>query len=309
MPDTKKVLMVEDDQSLINLFEDYFSKATKYKLFLALTGEEALKILESDKPDAVMLDMQLPGIKGTQILKIIREKYPSTKVLVITSFDSQVKDIVARLKVDGFFPKPPILNEIKERLDEVLGARDDKDTTITPVSLDEIKKRDDVIPVAKLLFIEREFWMPYLLPIQDGEHEYPPPPVEPYGEYEYMSVYCQKEVAPALSAFKPDIVICATSVPVDEPCGRKSESTASLITDIMKSKYAPKAVIIHGTQQDINSHGLKDTAKSTGIWLEDNDMYKYDEGKDKENAERLNKMLWSICFKHNLVKKVKNNEC
>jgi CheY-like chemotaxis protein len=299
-----KVLMVEDDQSLINLFESYFLKASDYKLYVALTGEEALKILETQKPDAVLLDMQLPGIKGTQILKIIREKYASTKVLVITSYDSQVKDVVAKLGVDGFFPKPPVLNEIKERLDEVLKAQKDKDTTVVPVTLDEIKKRDDVIPVAKILFVEREFWMPYLLPIQDGEHEYPPPLIEPYGEYEYISVYSQKEVPSALSAFRPDIVICATDVPIDEPHGRKSEPTAGLIADIMKSKYAPKAVIVHGTQQDINSHGLKGTAQSTGIWVEGEDMFKYDEEKNKENAERLNKMLWSICFKHNLVKKV-----
>ncbi len=300
-----KVLMVEDDQSLVNLFESYFLKASDYELYVALTGEEALKILETQRPDAVLLDMQLPGIKGTQILKIIREKYASTKVLVITSYDSQVKDVVAKLGVDGFFPKPPVLNEIKERLDEVLKAQKDKDTTVIPVTLDEIKKRDDVIPVAKILFVEREFWMPYLLPIQDGENEYPPPLIEPYGEYEYISVYCQKEVLSALSAFRPDIVICATDVPMDEPHGRKSEPTAGLLADIMKSKYAPKAIIVHGTQQDINSHGLKGTIQSTGIWVEGEDMFKYDEEKNKENAERLNKMLWSICFKHDLVKKVK----
>jgi hypothetical protein len=34
-------------------------------------------------------------------------------------------------------------------------------------------------------------------------------------------------------------------------------------------------------------------------------MFNYDPQKDKENVERLNKMLWSVCFKHNLVKVVK----
>ncbi len=305
MLDIKKVLMVEDDQSLMNLFEDYFSRVANYDLYIALSGEEALKIIEEERPNAIMLDMQLPGIKGTQVLKIVREKYPNTKVLVITSYDSQVKDIVAKLGVDGFFPKPPVLNEIKERLDEVLVAKESQDTTITPVALDEVERRDDVMPNAKILFIEKEFWMPYLLPIHDGEPEYPPPVVEPYGEYEYKAVYCQKAVSLTLELFKPDIVICATNVPVDEPCGRKSESTAELIANIMKSKFAPKALIIHGTQQNINSHGLKDLNEDASVWVERDDMYKYDEDKDKENVERLNKMLWRICFKHNLVKKAK----
>jgi len=301
----KKVLIVEDDQSLTNLFENYFSEVANYELYIALTGEEALKVIETKKPDAVLLDMQLPGIKGTQILKIIREKYPSTKVLVITSYDAQVKGIVTKLKVDGFFPKPPSFNEIKERLEEVLKAKEDQDTVITPVTLDEVQRRDDVAPKAKIMFIERESWMPYLLPIHDDEKQYPPPLIEPYGEYEFETVYCQRDAIPALCTFRPDIVICATDVPVDEPCGRKSESTAGLIAKITKSKYAPKAIIVHGTQQDINSHGLKDMPKKTSVWVEKEDMYRYDEEKDKENAERLNKMLWRICFKYNLVKEVK----
>ncbi|MDD5504091.1 MAG: response regulator [Candidatus Omnitrophica bacterium] len=303
MADIKKILVVDDDVSIINLLTDLIPKVLKHEIYLTLTGEEALKILEEKKPDIVLLDMQLPGINGIQVLKIIRQEYPDTKVLVITSYDNEVKKAVAELGVDGFFPKPILLDEIINRIDDVLKAKDA--TRVIPVSLDEITRRNDIVPAAKILFIEREFWMPYLLPIQDGEHKYPPPLVEPYGEYEYMPVYCQKEARRALSAFRPDIVICATEVPTDKPHGKKSESTANLISDIMKSKYAPKAIIVHGTQQNINSHGFKDAKHSGGIWIESDDMYNYDEKKDKENAERLNKMIWSICFKHNLIRKVK----
>jgi len=192
MSEAKKVLIVEDDQSVVGMLKDYFSQTTNHELYIALTGEEALKVLEDKNPNAVLLDMQLPGIKGTQILSIIRKKYPKTKVLVITSYDRQVKKFVSELGVDGFFPKPFQPTEIKQRLKEVLEAEDSQDTTVTPITLDEIKKRDDIIPKAKILFIEREFWMPYLLPISDSD-EYPPPLVEPYGEYEYEAVYDQKE--------------------------------------------------------------------------------------------------------------------
>jgi CheY-like chemotaxis protein len=297
----KKVLVVDDDVSIINLLTDFIPKVLKHEIYLTLTGEEALEILKDKRPDVVLLDMQLPGIDGIQVLKVIRKEYPGTKVLIITSYDKEVKKAVAELGVDGFFPKPIVLDAITNRIEEVLQAKDD--TRVSPISLDEVTKKDGIIPVAKILFVEREFWMPYLLPIQDGENEYPPPLIEPYGEYEYISVYCQKEVPSALSAFRPDIVICATDVPIDEPHGRKSEPTAGLIADIMKSKYAPKAIIVHGTQQDINSHGFKGAPQNTGIWVEGEDMFKYDEEKNKENAERLNKMIWSICFKHNLVKK------
>lgn len=304
MSDIKKVLIVDDDASLTNWLSEHLSATTKYKLYIALTGEEALKVLEDKNPDVVLLDMQLPGINGIQVLKIIREKYSKTKVFVITSYDDQVKDPVAKLGVDGFFPKPAQLVEITQRIKEVLEAKERDDTTVTPIPLSEVKKKDDVMPVAKIMFIEREFAIPYLLPIQSRDPQYPPPVLEPYGEYEYEAVYCQRDVNEMLKQFKPDIIICATDIPPKEPHGWGSVSTAPLIKEIMKSKYAPKAIIVHGTQQSINSKGLKED-KSTSMWVENEDIYNYDVEKNKENAERLNKMIWSICFKHGLVKKVK----
>lgn len=301
MSDAKKILVVDDDASLTGLLQDYLPKVLKHKLYVALTGEEALKVLENESPDLLLLDMQLPGIQGTQVLRIIRERYPKTKVLVITSYDKEVKDIVSKLGVDGFFPKPIVLSNVIDRVEEVLKA--EEGTRVVPVTLDEVKRKEGIMPVAKILFIEREFCMPYLLPISYG-NQYPLPVIEPYGEYEYEAVYCQRDAIPALAKYKPDIVISATDVPEKDSSGSKSVSTAELVADIMKSKNAPKAVIIHGRQRDIDSHGVKDIAGKTGIWLEKEDMYNYDEEKDKENAERLNKMIWSVCFKNGLVKKV-----
>ena len=297
MSDLKKVLVVDDDVSLINALQECLPKVCKHTLLVALTGEEALKVLKEQKPDVLLLDMQLPGIKGPKVLEIIREKYPKTKVLVITSYDSEVKNIVGDLGVDGFFPKPINIIEVVNRIEEVL--KTEKDTIVTPISIDEITKKEGVVPTAKIFFIEREFCMPYLLPISHGE-QYPPSAIEPYGEYEYEAVYCQKDVMPALKKFRPDIVISATDVPEKESFGAKSVSTANLIAKIIKSKFAPKAIIVHGRHQDLESLNMPG---SPDKWIEDEDMYNYDEEKNRENAERLNKMIWSICYKHNLVKK------
>jgi CheY-like chemotaxis protein len=280
------------------MLTDLIPRVLKHELFIALTGEEALKILQEKKPNVVLLDMQLPGIDGVEVLKVIREQYPETKALIITSYDKEVKTAVSELGVDGFFPKPIALDDVVKRIEEVLKTKED--TRVMPVPLNEVTKKDGVVPSAKIMFIEREFCMPYLLPIRDGEHEYPPSALEPYGEYEYETVYCLRDAIPALCTFRPDIVISATDVPEKEPFGAKSVSTAGIISDIMKSKYAPKAIIVHGRQQDLKSHRMP---KSSSVWTEKEDMYNYNVEKDKENAERLNKMIWSICFKHDLVKK------
>jgi len=296
MADVKKVLVVDDNESIINLLQDYLPKVIKHELFVAMTGEDALKILEDKRPDVLLLDMQLPGIQGPEVLRIIRDKYPTTKVLVITSFDKQVKEEVGKLGVDGFFPKPIVLSDLINRIEEVLKT---EETRVEPVPLADVQRRDDVVPKAKILFIEKDSLMPFLLPISSGD-SYPPPPIEPYGEYEYEIVSCQKDAMPALKKFQPDIVISATDAPETDPNSMKTVSTANLIAEMMKSKFAPKAVIVHGKQQDLDAQKVAD---SSGAWVENEDMYNYDEEQDKENAERLNKMIWSVCFKHNLVKK------
>jgi len=111
----------------------------------------------------------------------------------------------------------------------------------------------------------------------------------------------------ALVGLRPDIVICATNVPLENRMGSPSVSTADLIVKITQSKYAPKGIIVHGSQQDINSHGLKNTVDDSSMWVGDVDLYGHEaiSEKDKENAERLNKMIWRICFDNDLVKKVK----
>jgi len=298
----KRVLVVDDEVSLINMLRDYLPRIMKIELFVAATGEEALQVLEIKKPDVVLLDMQLPGIKGPEILGIIRDKYPKTKVLVVTSYDKEVKEEVSKLGVDGFFPKPLVLNDVVARIEEVFKAKDS--TLVTPVALADIQRKEGVVPKANIMFIEREFFMPYLLPIADSDRE-DDFIIQGYGEYEFKCIYCQKEAIPALNFFKPDIVICATDVPEEEPFGHRSVSTVNTIIKIMKSKNAPKAVIVHGTQQSIASSGAADTGVDSKVWVEKDDMFNYDPQKDKENVERLNKMLWSVCFKHNLVKKVK----
>ncbi|MDD5504308.1 MAG: response regulator [Candidatus Omnitrophica bacterium] len=302
MPKTKRVLAVDDDVSLINMLRAYLPQVLEIELLVAPTGENALEIIQSKEPDIVLLDMQLPGMQGPEVLSFIRERYPKMKVLVITSYDKQVKGEMARLGVDGFFPKPVVLTELVDRIKDVLSAKDV--TLVKPVSLADVRMKEDVVPFAKIMFIESEFCMPYLLPIvESADREgYP---IKGYGDYEFKCVYCQKDVQAVLKSFKPDVVICATDVPDKEPFTDKTAPMADTMLNIMKSKYAPKAMIAHGSQQSIASLGIAGADIHPGMWVEKVDMFAYDPEKDKENVERLNKMLWSVCFKHNLVKKVK----
>ena len=83
-----KVLIV-DDQSLIregltmmlNLYDNIFIIGE------AANGEEAIKILDTQEVDVILMDIRMPIMDGVEATKIIKEKYPNVKVLILTTFN------------------------------------------------------------------------------------------------------------------------------------------------------------------------------------------------------------------------------
>ncbi len=66
-----KLLLVDDDETNVQILEETFHEAFDIKV--AYTGEEAVKLFHSFNPDAVLLDIMLPGIDGQEVLRRIRD--------------------------------------------------------------------------------------------------------------------------------------------------------------------------------------------------------------------------------------------
>ena len=54
---------------------------------IAENGEEAVKMVEPDNPDVILMDIRMPRMDGVQATKIIHNNYPQTKILILTTFD------------------------------------------------------------------------------------------------------------------------------------------------------------------------------------------------------------------------------
>jgi len=84
-----KTLIVEDNASFREILKDklqtLFSSMVIYE---AAEGREALQKLDALEPDLVFMDIRLPGENGIQLTQKIRAKYPNTKVIILTSYDS-----------------------------------------------------------------------------------------------------------------------------------------------------------------------------------------------------------------------------
>lgn len=84
----KKILFIEDESALQKTFRDIL-KQEGYQLLSALDGEEGLKMVKSQKPDLVLLDLILPKLHGFEVLKKIKQD-PETKdipIIILTNLE------------------------------------------------------------------------------------------------------------------------------------------------------------------------------------------------------------------------------
>src|SRR3989338_633617 len=119
----KKIVWVEDDQFLNDIIARKFS-ATKCLFFHASEGEEALKIINREMPDIVMLDIILSGMDGFEILRRIKSD-PKTKYIpvILLSNLGQTSDIEKgkSLGATRFLIKATVTpNDIIEQIEEVI---------------------------------------------------------------------------------------------------------------------------------------------------------------------------------------------
>ena len=121
MPKEKKVLIVDDNPNMSSLLSDIL-EIFECKSVCAPDGEEALKCLKNEKFDMVITDLRMPKMHGINLLKTVKENYPSLPVVVITGFSGDTtKDEAIDAQADGFLAKPFRVNDIQGLLEKLLG--------------------------------------------------------------------------------------------------------------------------------------------------------------------------------------------
>lgn len=116
----KKILIVDDQYGIRILLHEVLDKEG-YTIFQAPNGQTALKIVEEEKPDLVLLDMKIPGMDGLEILRHIRTIEPDTKVIMMTAYGEL--DLIKEATVLGaitHFTKPFDIDELRQAVNEQL---------------------------------------------------------------------------------------------------------------------------------------------------------------------------------------------
>jgi two-component system, chemotaxis family, chemotaxis protein CheY len=119
-----KVLVVDDEKDVQNLFEQRFRREIRggeLELIFAFSGEEALKFMKLHEHEAVLIlsDINMPGMSGLELLKNIKENYeaPPPVVMMITAYGDDVNyQNALRLGADDFLTKPLDFTSLKDKL-------------------------------------------------------------------------------------------------------------------------------------------------------------------------------------------------
>jgi DNA-binding NtrC family response regulator len=106
------LVIIEDDETIALSLSVFFEKKG-YEIIHAPTGEEGLKIVLREVPDAVLLDIRLPDIHGIEILKEIKKDYPEISVIMMTGY-GEIEEAVEAMKcgAEYYFKKPIDLDEL-----------------------------------------------------------------------------------------------------------------------------------------------------------------------------------------------------
>lgn len=117
-------ILVVDDEHLIRWSLEQQLQREGYSVLLAETGAEALKRVQMDSPDLVLLDMRLPDADGLEILERLHSAAPETLVIMITAHGG-VQSAVRAMKLGAYdyIIKPFEMEELKLTVKKALDAR------------------------------------------------------------------------------------------------------------------------------------------------------------------------------------------
>ena len=152
MPDSKNILVVEDDSDIRELIS-FNLKNEGYQVFEANDGEVGIDKARNNNPDLILLDLMLPGIQGLDVCRIIKSDQETKEIpIIMVTALGQEEDIVKGLETgaDDYIIKPFSIKVLIARVNAVLKRS---------IEVGEYKTKDILINGINIKTRSREVWV------------------------------------------------------------------------------------------------------------------------------------------------------
>jgi DNA-binding response OmpR family regulator len=134
------VLVVEDEPTIGDVVSRYLNRAG-YDTRVAVTGEAALGLADSDRPHVIVLDLMLPDIDGLEVMRRVRRTdQRRTAIILLTARGEESDRIIGlRLGADDYVVKPFSPAELVARVDALLRRIEPRPERESPLRFDDLE--------------------------------------------------------------------------------------------------------------------------------------------------------------------------
>lgn len=135
---TIRILLADDHAEFRRILSEFLTRQPHVEIVgEAVNGKDAVEKTGRFSPDLVLMDISMPLQNGLEATRIIKERWPSTRVLIATMHDNSVYRLQAEeVKADGYVMK----SDLKSMLESVLGVSQSSRKSLPPVLPKSIKK-------------------------------------------------------------------------------------------------------------------------------------------------------------------------
>ncbi len=114
----KKILLVDDEEGIQLLYKEEFEE-DGYSVDSAYNGEDALELFKQNPPDLVILDINMPGMNGIEVLRCMKEANPDLPVILSSAYQEYKQDF-GTWASEEYIVKSANLDELKKAVKKYL---------------------------------------------------------------------------------------------------------------------------------------------------------------------------------------------
>ncbi len=115
------VMLVDDEEEFVTTLAERL-ELRDMEVRVALSGEEALRMLTEFVPQVMVLDLKMPGMDGLEVLRAVHSQHPEIKKIMLTGHGSDKdRDEAMRIGADDYLHKPIDIQELTRCIRQAMG--------------------------------------------------------------------------------------------------------------------------------------------------------------------------------------------